>query len=242
MGMKMIIKESLAMMYYHGYKKYNNMIGNRSLIYHAFGSKLDHDTYGISIPIDRFREHIKYLSENYRINKAIDYISHNNTSISITIDDGYKDTLDAIEILEYFNVPVLLFITTNFINKKNYLSDSDLRDISKINTLSIGAHGKSHQRLGALDYENQKKELKGSKAVLEEILGYEINTVSFPHGSHNKDTLNLLQDLGYMHGFSSIKGINNKFTNKYLLRRSEVISTDKTEDLDKKIKGYYDYY
>ena len=67
MNFKSVVKESLGMMYYHTFKKFQNIRGNRSLIYHAFGTKLEHDTYGISIKIQNFKEHMKYLVDNYKI-------------------------------------------------------------------------------------------------------------------------------------------------------------------------------
>ena len=37
-------------------------------------------------------------------------------TISITIDDGYKDSLDAIEVLVEKNIPFSIYISTGFIN------------------------------------------------------------------------------------------------------------------------------
>ena len=50
-NIKQIVKKGLGFLYYYAYKKYLINFGNRCLIYHAFGSKIKHDTYGISINI-----------------------------------------------------------------------------------------------------------------------------------------------------------------------------------------------
>ena len=55
-SLKKLIKESVGYVYYNTYKKYCNNTGNKTLIYHAFGSKLKHDTYGISISINKFKD------------------------------------------------------------------------------------------------------------------------------------------------------------------------------------------
>ena len=83
---------------------------------------------------------------------------------------------------------------------------------------------------------------KKSKIRIEEIINEKINSVSYPHGSYNSNIFAILDNLEYQYAFSSIKGLNNVSTNKYLLRRSEIISTDKVKDLNKKIKGFYDFY
>ena len=54
--------------------------------------------------------------------------------------------------------------------------------------------------------------------------------------------LNIVQNLGYQWAACSTKGFNGIKTNRYLLNRSEIISTDTSIDLLKKIEGHYDYY
>ena len=62
------------------------------------------------------------------------------------------------------------------------------------------------------------------------------------NGSFNNDTMNILKKSSYDFAATSIKGINTNDMQKFLLRRNEIVSNDKICDLDKKIKGYYDYY
>ena len=242
MTLKKTAKEVIGFFYYNLYKKYKTINGNRSLMYHAFGSKLKHDTYGISIDIKKFKNHINFLYDNYKIIHAHQYTSYKLESISITIDDGYKDTLNAVDILNDKKIPFSLFITTNFINKNNYLSKNDIIQISKLQNSEIGSHGYNHLRLGTLSYKNQLNELSKSKSILEDITSKKILGISYPHGSFNHDTFTILEKLNYKHAFSSIKGINNTSSNKYLIKRNEIISSDDVNSLRKKINGFYDYY
>jgi len=239
--LKNTIKECAGFFYYYPYKKHFNNNGNRTLIYHAFGSKLSHDTYGISIKINKFKEHINYLYNNYEF-QALSKPFNDQSTISITIDDGYKDTIDAVNVLSQFNIPFSLFITTDSINKKQYLSEQDIQEISMLDFSEIGSHGKSHSRLHKLNYDNQKLELQESKIKLENIIKKNINSISFPHGSYNLTTMKLLHETNYKRASTSIKGFNNYKTNKYLINRSEIINNDSINQLEKKIKGYYDFY
>ena len=63
--LKNSIKEVLGHTYFNLYKKHMNNLGNKTLIYHAFGLKLKHDTYGISIDMNRFKSHMVYVKDNY---------------------------------------------------------------------------------------------------------------------------------------------------------------------------------
>ena len=86
------------------------------------------------------------------------------------------------------------------------------------------------------------KEINDSKTILEKITKNNIPGISFAHGSFNNDTMNILKKSSYDFAATSIKGINTNDMQKFLLRRNEIVSNDKICDLDKKIKGYYDYY
>lgn len=204
--------------------------------------RLKHDTYGISMSLNKFKEQINYLSDNYKIIFARNYQDFNGNSVSITIDDGYKDTLDAVDILSNNKIPFTLFITSDFLNKKNYLTRDDVIQISKLSNAEIGSHGCSHHRLGLLNYDQQISELIESKKIIEEVIGDSIYGVSFPHGSHNTETLSILEKSNYSYAMSSIKGLNNEDCNKYLLKRIEIINKDTIKNLERKILGYYDYY
>ena len=100
----------------------------------------------------------------------------------MTIDDGYKDTLNAIDILIKKNIPFTLYISPENLDKTYYLSSKDVKDISLINMCIIGTHGYSHKKLSTLDKAQQHTELQKSKIVLEELIGKEVNTLSYPHG------------------------------------------------------------
>ena len=240
--MKKIIKELMAEIYYNSFKKFSRVMGNRALIYHAFGSKLKHDTYGISMDIKKFEDHIRYISDHYKIVNIYDSKNIHENTVSITIDDGYKDNVEAINILSKYNIPFTLFISPVFLNKEKYLSNDDVKDISLIDKSEIGTHGYTHTRLSVLDYKKQLGELSKSKKILESLINSKIDCISYPHGSYNSDTLELVKKTGYRYAASSIKGINTIETNDYLLKRIEIISSDSIKSLSKKIKGYYDYY
>ena len=140
------------------------------------------------------------------------------------------------------NIPFTLYITPENIDKTDYLSSKDVKDISLINMCIIGTHGYSHKKLSTLDKAQQHTELQKSKIVLEELIGKEVNTLSYPHGSFNQDTISIAKELGYKSAASSIKGFNNIKTDPFKLRRIEVIASDKLRELTKKLKGYYDFY
>jgi peptidoglycan/xylan/chitin deacetylase (PgdA/CDA1 family) len=242
--MKKLIKKSAGFLYYNFYKKFQNNIGNRILLYHSIGTKLPHDSYGISISPKLFEEHLKFLKDNYEIIPInANYISNLcRFTISITLDDGYKDNLIALEIFEKYDISFILFVTSDFIGKKYYLDKNELKELTNSKLCTIGSHGKSHKKLSELSVKEQEIEIVESKQRLEDLTGERIKYFSYPHGSFNKTTLKILKKENFNLGFSSIIGVNtSKIPNYYLLKRTEIVANDNVDNLQKKIKGYFDY-
>tara|TARA_B100000287_G_scaffold288413_1_gene271781 strand:- start:468 stop:1187 length:720 start_codon:yes stop_codon:yes gene_type:complete len=237
---KNIVKDIAATIYYNSFKRFSNCVGNRTLIYHAFGMDLSHDTYGISIPLDKFKEHMVFIKDNYEV-KPLSESYSNNISISITIDDGYKDTMYAADILNKLSIPFTLFISTDNIGLKDYLTKKNIKDLSNLSISEIGSHGKTHTRLGNLTTQDQDNEVKSSKIALEKIINQSIESISLPHGSYNNDTFDVIRNNNYKRIATSIKGFNRS-DNNMIIKRSEIIRHDNINHLVKKLKGYYDYY
>ena len=88
------------------------------LLYHRVCFRED-DIYNIAVSVDRFEEHIKYLSENYQIVRfEEDWNEASGDVVTITFDDGYADNYrNALPILEKYKVPATIFITTGNIGK-----------------------------------------------------------------------------------------------------------------------------
>ena len=244
MKIKQIIKEILGFVYYNLFRKYQNIIGNRVVLYHSIGSKLNHDSYGISISKERFIEHMKFLKNNYEIISLNSEYENNldRNTISITFDDGYKDNLFALEICEKYNIPFTLYITTGSIGQKEYLSEDEIRIFSKSDKCLLGTHSVNHPHLKQLSYDEQYYELSQSKKRLENIIGSEIIYMSYPHGSYNSDTLDIIQKLGYKIVSSSKIGMNTKVNiDLKKIKRIEIVADDDLKMLSKKISGYYDF-
>ncbi|MCT7626124.1 polysaccharide deacetylase family protein [Aliarcobacter butzleri] len=243
MNFKKIIKNIVGEIYYNGYYKYIKPKGNRILIYHAFGSKLKHDSYGISINPKLFEEHLKFLKNNYKLlplnHDTLDNKFDTN-SVSITIDDGYKDNLVAVELMEKYQIPYTIYISTGLIDKEQYLTTQDLEDIAKLDLCTLGTHSVNHVHLSRLNKDEQYKELYDSKLFLENIIGKKVIDFSYPYGDYNDSSKNIADELYEIIATSHI-GINTINCDKKMLKRIEIIASDNVQSLRKKIDGYYDF-
>ncbi len=107
-------------------------------------------------------------------------------------------------------------------SKKFYMNKNDLINLSKI--ADIGSHAVSHTPLGSLSSEEAVREMKESKAFLDDIIGKPIKSISYPFGGTSalpKVTDSEIEELGYEFGLTMIRGSNDLplRSSKYFLRR-----------------------
>jgi peptidoglycan/xylan/chitin deacetylase (PgdA/CDA1 family) len=99
----------------------------------------------------------------------------------------------------------------------------------KTDDIEIGAHTVTHPVLSKLSSAAQRREIRGSKADLEERLGCEIQSFSYPHGltSHyTSDSVSLVRETGYTYACSSSKGCVGADSDRLELPRFVVTDCD----------------
>ena len=155
-----------------------------------------------------------YRRQGYRfvsIDEACDIISKGHTKqpfVCLTFDDGYRDNYTvALPLLKRLNIPFAVYVTTGFIdnrlpmwwypNQQLGLSFDELIALDNEPLCTIGAHTISHHKLDSLTYNEQKKEIIGSKTIIEQWLGHPIQHFSYPHGTYNEETLQIVKEAGF---------------------------------------------
>ena len=112
----------------------------------------------------------------------------------------------------------------------------DKKNLIQLNSLGhlIGLHSHTHPTLMEnLSYDQQKFEYKKSISIISKILKKSENDIKFmshPCGSYNKDTLNILKELGIELGFKQIMEIEpNKEMKKINNSHLEIARQDHAE-------------
>ncbi len=127
-------------------------------MYHRFGEKRYPST---NIKIEQFSKHIdELLKPQYNVVdikdglKAIENIELiKDRSVIITIDDAYSSVFKyAWPILQKYNLPFTLFVSTDVIDNKTpgYMSWEEIR-ILRDNGVTIGSQTKSHPHMHNLN-------------------------------------------------------------------------------------------
>ncbi len=124
-------------------------------------------------------------------------------AVQITFDDGWKGSLDlAGPILDDAGCQGLLFVTSDLIGCPEFVTRSDLRTLDP-RTLFVGSHARTHRLLDRLNDVELSEELRVSKQVLEDLVGYEVASLTVPGGALNNRVLELAGKTGYRFVYTS---------------------------------------
>jgi peptidoglycan/xylan/chitin deacetylase (PgdA/CDA1 family) len=178
------------------------------LYYHAiraaarerFASQMD-ELARLSVPVDI--EDGEPLSEGVRYS-------------AVTFDDAFMSVVEnALPELRARKIPCMIFVPTGSLGRypswigashedaaEIVASAEVVRMIADEPLIRIGSHSVSHPDFRRLDDGQAMEELTGSKATLEEILGREVKSFSFPHGAHTPRSLDLARECGYTRVFT----------------------------------------
>jgi peptidoglycan/xylan/chitin deacetylase (PgdA/CDA1 family) len=106
--------------------------------------------------------------------------------------------------------------------------------------IDVGAHTRSHVNLAAQAPEIQRKEIAGSKKDLEEWLGREVTSFSYPFGTrqhYNKDTVRLTRESGFQMSTANYAGCVTRLSNRFELPRRIIRDWDGNE-FDRRLRGF----
>ncbi len=213
------------------------------LMYHSLDPERT-DTPAVSE--ETFARHLRYLKEHdYRVVPVEELVAEikkghiPRRTVAITFDDGYEDNLKAVRLLKEYDFPATIFVIVGRIGEEGYLSPEDLRQIETHTKVRIGSHTIHHYVL--YEAPDPELEIRGSKARLEEILGHEVRTISYPVGGFNREIMRLVKEAGYCCAFTTNRGYSRRI-DIYALRRIKMKDSDKGLGLWFKLSGYYDLF
>jgi len=219
-----------------------NSDDSRCIFYHDIHS--NNRFTDMSTSVDMFVKHINIIRDlGFEI---VHEITKEKNQISISFDDGFKGVYENIGIIDKLKVPITIFVISSFLDRDNFLTTNNLKEIAMNKFIDIQSHTHTHPELQTLNSDSLEIELKKSKEILESICDAEINSICFPKGMFDKSVIKKVLEVGYDKQFSSLPGPYYSEVFPSVKRRSLVQSASEKE-FKSILKGgdnilYYWYY
>ncbi len=171
-------------------KYFSNDEGVLSIMYHRF-NEFKYPSTNISMNI--FKEHIELIKKSgiqfyhpKKFEKEFE-IPKKNKKILLTVDDAFKSFYDnAWPYLRENNIPFILFVSTEPVGKRGYMSWEQIKEIDDNEFSIIGHHSHSHEYLIDKSKEEFLKDIETANKIFKENLGYIPTLFSYPFGEYSK--------------------------------------------------------
>ena len=215
-------------------KHYYKDSGTLTLMYHRFNENKYPST---NIQMDIFKKQIEIINnKNYEFENPKNFDLKFNEpktkkKILITIDDAFISFYDnAWPFLKENKIPFILFVSTEPVGKKGYMTWQQIKEIEKENFVFIGNHSHSHEYL--IDYKSEdfKKDINSSIKIFNEKIGYNPIFFSYPFGEYSLEQINYIKKK-FKYAFGQHSGVVDINKNVYELPRFPI--NEKYGDLER---------
>ena len=140
--------------------------------------------------------------------------------ILLTIDDAFSSFYkNAWPILKRDEIPFIIFVNTETVGSRGYMSWEQIQTISKHDFVHIGNHSHSHGYLVDKTDEEIRKDLTIAKQILKKKLDYETKIFAYPFGEYKNSYIEIVKELGFKYAFGQHSGVIDKTKNRYELPR-----------------------
>ncbi len=171
-------------------KYYSGDEGILSLMYHRFN---EHKYPSTNIQMDIFTKQMEIIqNSNYNFSNPEQFNKNFNTpkinkEVLITIDDAFLSFyLEAWPYLKKKKIPFILFVSTEPVGKKGYMTWEQIKEVEAEKFATIGHHSHSHGYLIDRDNNYFISDIEKANKIFLENLGYIPNLFSYPFGEYSK--------------------------------------------------------
>ena len=152
---------------------------------------------------------------------------------AITFDDALVGVHRyALDVLQAHEAPATIFAVSGCLGtdppwwpgSARTMTEADLADAAARPGITVASHSRSHPSLPSLTEAQLRSELAGSRAELEDVLGYPVDTVAYPYGHHNSAVRAAAEAAGYHAGFTFLNGRLTGCEDRYRLPRLTMVA------------------
>ena len=211
-------------------------------MYHRFNESKYPST---NIQMDIFKQQIEIIKEsNYKFNNPKEFENMFSTpkikkEILITIDDAFLSFYqEAWPFLKKNKIPFILFVSTEPVGKRGYMTWSQIREVESEDFAFIGHHSHTHDYLINETNDQFISDIEKANKIFLKELGYIPNLFSYPFGEYSKFMRNYVSK-NFKFAFGQHSGVIDLNKDKFELPRFPI--NEKYGEL-KRFKSIINYF
>tara|TARA_A100001015_G_scaffold78121_1_gene86718 strand:- start:1138 stop:2199 length:1062 start_codon:yes stop_codon:yes gene_type:complete len=223
-------------------KYYSNDEGILSIMYHRFNESKYPST---NIQMDIFKQQIEIIEDsNYKFNNPSEFEKMFSTpkikkEILITIDDAFLSFYqEAWPFLKKNKIPFILFVSTEPVGKRGYMTWNQIREVESEDFAFIGHHSHTHDYLINETSDQFISDIEKANKIFLKELGYIPNLFSYPFGEYSKFMRNYISK-NFKFAFGQHSGVIDLNKDKFELPRFPI--NEKYGEL-KRFKSIINYF
>ena len=191
-------------------------------MYHRFNESKYPST---NIEMEVFKNQMKIIKKSnynfhnpYNLKKKFD-VPKLNKEILITIDDAFQSFyLEAWPYLKKNKIPFILFVSTEPVGKKGYMTWDQIREINNEEFAFIGHHSHTHGYLIDVTTDQFVVDIEKANQIFLKELGYIPGLFSYPFGEYSKLMRNYISQ-NFEFAFGQHSGVIDINKDKFELPR-----------------------
>ncbi len=198
-----------------------------------------------NISMDVFKEHVNLiLDANLTFYHPKDFVNDfdvpkKEKKILLTVDDAFQSFYDnAWPYLKKNQIPFVLFISTEPVGNKGYMTWDQIKEVERSEFGVIGHHSHSHDYLIDKSEEVFLNDIKTSSLIFKEKLGYVPTLFSYPFGEYSGFMRDYISQ-NFKIAFGQHSGIIDINKNRFELPRFPI--NEKYGEI-KRFKSIINYY
>ena len=211
-------------------------------MYHRFNESKYPST---NIQMDIFKQQIEIIEDsNYKFNNPSEFEKMFSTpkikkEILITIDDAFLSFYqEAWPFLKKNKIPFILFVSTEPVGKKGYMTWNQIREVESEDFAFIGHHSHTHDYLINETNDQFISDIEKANKIFLKELGYIPNLFSYPFGEYSKFMRNYISK-NFKFAFGQHSGVIDLNKDKFELPRFPI--NEKYGEL-KRFKSIINYF
>ena len=211
-------------------------------MYHRFNESKYPST---NIEMDIFKQQIEIIEDsNYKFNNPNEFEKMFSTpkikkEILITIDDAFLSFYqEAWPFLKKNKIPFILFVSTEPVGKRGYMTWDQIREIDTEDFAFIGHHSHTHDYLINETNDQFISDIEKANKIFLKELGYIPNLFSYPFGEYSKFMRNYVSE-NFKFAFGQHSGVIDLNKDRFELPRFPI--NEKYGEL-KRFKSIINYF